>query len=117
MNIANVASRFRELSGVDPGEYEAVRLLLEQAAEYIDRRRTTDQPDSGQQSRLELIAAAYALSLYDAVNSDSLTSFSAGDVKFTSPAGGESRGAKLYRALAEANSDLIEPEKFLFGRV
>lgn len=65
--------------------------------------------------RLENLCAVYAFKLYSLCNDDSISSFSAGDLKISSSADGESRAERLWREYADKSQDLIGREKFLLG--
>jgi hypothetical protein len=46
-----------------------------------------------------------------------ITSFTAGDVKITSPDGADNAGEKLWQELKKENADLLRGENYLFGRM
>lgn len=117
MNIANVGARFALLADVDSAELERWSPLVEIACDYVLRHCAVEEPDSEQTGRLEMLAAAYALRLYCLSADEGVTQFTAGDVRVTSSAGRLQNSEQLWRELAEANTDLIHAEGFLFGRV
>lgn len=117
MNIANVMARFAVLADLDSVDAEKYRVLAEDACDHVMSLCKVTEPDSAQSARLEMLAAAYLLKLYGMCDAPKLTSFAAGDVKFTSSAGGHSHGALLWEELCAASTDLINPTGFLFGRV
>lgn len=117
MNIANVGARFALLADVDSTESERWSPLVEIACDYVLRHCAVEQPDLDQTKRLEMLAAAYALKLYCLSADEGVTQFAAGDVRVTSSAGRLQKSIRLWNELAEANTDLIQAEGFLFGRV
>lgn len=116
MNIANVTAKFAVFSGVNSDELFDLGPLIDSAVSYIERHAKTDNPTDGQTERLELLSAAYAYKLYDMRNGADITSFTAGDVKITSPKGGNG-GEKLWLEMLRANSDLVSGDEFIFGRM
>ena len=96
MNIANITKRFALYSGIDGAETYKWKSIIDEL-------------------RLENLCAVYAFKLYSLCNDDSISSFSAGDLKISSSADGESRAEKLWREYADKSQDLIGREKFLLG--
>ena len=92
MNIANITKRFALYSGIDGAEAYKWKSIIDDAVVYV-----------------------YAFKLYSLFNDDSISSFSAGDLKISSSADGESRAEKLWREYADKSQDLIGREKFLLG--
>lgn len=117
MNIAGAYSRFKALGGLNEAEAAACRPLVELACDYVNAHSKTGDTDGERREAFEELAAAYALKLYDCCSDSDLTSFTAGDVKFTSSAGAGGRGERLWKALCEAYKDLINTGNFIFGRV
>lgn len=116
MNIANVTARFAAFSGVDGDELLELSPLIDSAVSYIEQHSKTENPTESQTQRLELLSAAYAYKLYDMRSGADITSFTAGDVKITSPKGSNG-GEKLWREMLRANSDLVSGDEFIFGRM
>ena len=117
MNIANVTSRFITFGDIEAGEAFRFSDLIGDACAFVESHCRVEAPDESQQRRLEALAAAYALRLYDIYGESNLRSFTAGDVKFTSSADSVGKGERLWQELKAANSDLIDAGNFLFGRV
>lgn len=103
MNIANITKRFALYSGIDD------------AVVYVNSIVTKGNLSEDDELRLENLCAVYAFKLYSLCNDDSISSFSAGDLKISSSADGESRAEKLWREYADKSQDLIGREKFLLG--
>lgn len=104
------------LTGLKDNEISRIQPLIEDACGYIQSRLIC-KADKTNSDRIEMLAAVYALKLYSLCNEEGITSFTAGDVKITSPAGDAGRGEKLWREYSRRCSDLIGNESFLFGRV
>lgn len=117
MNIANVTARFAALTGVSGEELFNLSTLIDDAKTYIEKHCRVENPDEEQTKRLEALCAAYAFWLYDMCNDAGVTSFTAGDVKITSPGGGKARGERLWSELRKSCSDLLSGDEFLFGRM
>ena len=103
-------------SGADGDELFELSPLIDSAVSYIERHAKTESPTEEQTERLELLSAAYAYKLYELRNAAGVTSFTAGDVKLTSPKGGNG-GEKLWLEMLRANSDLVSGDDFIFGRM
>lgn len=117
MNIANITARFAALTGVSGDELFNLSDLIDTAVSYINAHSKVENPDEEQTKRLEMLCAAYAFWLYDMCNDAGVTSFTAGDVKLTSSAGGKSRGQSLWLELQRSGSDLLRGDSFIFGRM
>ncbi len=117
MNIANIASRFVLLTGLDNSEIYKWQALIDDACSYVSSLVVKDKLDDNDTKRLEMLCAVYAFRLYSLCNDENITSFTAGDVHIASPDSSKDRGDRLWREYAEKASDLIKGEKFLFGRV
>ena len=102
------------LSGKDVSEMCRWRGLIEDACRYVEAHAAVTAPDREQSARLELLAAAYAYRMLEICDTDRLTSFTAGDVKFTSSDG---RAEQLWQQLCRDNSDLLNTNGFIFGRI
>ena len=107
MNIDNVCTRLMTLSGLDADEILKWRTTVEDACGYVLSLSKTDSPDDGQLKRLELLAAAYALYLFELSGGTRVNKLTAGDAD----------AARLWKELSAHNADLIRTEDFLFGRV
>ena len=107
MNIANITKRFALYSGIDGAEAYKWKSIIDDAVVYVN--------SEDDELRLENLCAVYAFKLYSLCNDDSISSFSAGDLKISSSADGESRAEKLWREYADKSQDLIGREKFLLG--
>ncbi len=116
MNIANVTSRFMLLSGASKDEAYRWRPLIDDALGYISSKIKKSDLSENDIKRLEALCAVYALRLYRLSGDESITSFKAGDLSVTSPADGGA-AEKLWREYADKAQDLIDDDKFLFGRV
>lgn len=125
MNIANVTDRFALISGLDKAEMYKWRTLIDDSCEYISSHLIKEELSENDKKRVEMLTAVYALRLYCMCKSDSITSFTAGDVKLTLP-DGSGKGEKLWQEYLNSSRDLIsvedeeeeeETEGFLFGRV
>ena len=116
MNIANVTTRFAAYTGLSGDELLSQSALIESAADYIDSITAVENPGEQQTRRLENLCAVYAYRLYETRGSD-VTSFTAGDVKFTSSAGGKGAAQALWTEQKRECSDLLRAENFLFGRM
>lgn len=116
MNIANVASNFAALSGADASETSRYNALIENACAYVSSKCIKSELDENDTKRLEMLCAVYALKLSSMCNDENITSFTAGDVKITSPVSGGKYG-QMWRELSARESDLIKNDEFLFGRV
>lgn len=117
MNIANVTSRFAMLSGLANSEVHNWHTLIDDACSYIESHIKKQNPDENDIKRLEMLCAVYAFRLYCMCNDENITSFTAGDVKITSPDGSKNKGENLWKEYAQNSKDLIDVQSFLFGRV
>lgn len=117
MNIARVYDRFAVLAELNSAELPRWRPLVEDACGWVRAHCRVSEPDDGQEKRLELLAAAYALKLYSACGGSQLSQFVAGDVRLTSSADLAQRAESLWRELTRSNADLIDAGGFIFGRV
>ena len=63
------------------------------------------------------LAAAYAYRMLEICDTDRITSFTAGDVKFTSSDGKTGRAEQLWEQLCRDNSDIFNTNGFIFGRI
>ena len=93
MNIANITKRFALYSGIDGAEAYKWKSIIDDAVVYVNSIVTKGNLSED----------------------DSISSFSAGDLKISSSADGESRAEKLWREYADKSQDLIGREKFLLG--
>ncbi len=116
MNIANVTAGFAAYTGLSGDELLSQSALIESAADYIDSITAVENPDERQIKRLENLSAVYACRLYEIRGSD-VTSFTAGDVKITSSAGGKGGAEALWQEQKKLCSDILRAENFLFGRM
>ena len=105
------------LSGKDVSEMCRWRGLIEDACRYVEAHAAVTAPDREQSARLELLAAAYAYRMLEICDTDRLTSFTAGDVKFTSSDGKAGRAEQLWQQLCRDNADLLKTGGFIFGRI
>lgn len=117
MNIANVTDRFALVSGIDKGEIYKWRALIDDACNYVTSIVIKNNLDKNDKTRIEMLCAIYAFKLYSLCADENFTSFSAGDVHFTSPAESVSKADKLWNEYCLKSSDLINCKGFLFGRV
>ena len=115
MNIANITKRFALYSGIDGAEAYKWKSIIDDAVVYVNSIVTKGNLSEDDELRLENLCAVYAFKLYSLCNDDSISSFSAGDLKISSSADGESRAEKLWREYADKSKDLIGREKFLLG--
>ena len=102
---------------MDEAQCLRLRPMLEDACAFVFSHRKIDDPSEEQERRLELLAAVYALKTYYSCAEQSVSSFTAGDVKFTSSAEADGRWEKLWRQLCGENRDIIDSGNFIFGRV
>ena len=108
------------LTGKDVTEMCRFRGMLEDACRYVEAHAAVVSPSAEQTARLELLAAAYAFRMSELCDTDRITSFTAGDVKFTSSArsaGEVGRAEHLWRQLCRDNADLLKTGGFIFGRI
>lgn len=117
MNIANVTSRFALLAGLDSGEVFEWKTVIDDACGYVQSIVTKPEPDAADRIRIETLCAVYAYRLYSLCNCDSISSFTAGDVKIASSADDGNKAEKLWREYLLQCSDLVENNNFLFGAV
>lgn len=117
MNIANITSRFALLCGLDKDEAYKWRALVDDATAYVQSIVVKDNLSESDIRRVEVLCAVYAHKLYRLCNDESISSFSVGDVRVTSPAAADTAADNLWREYAEKAQDLISDEKFLFGAV
>ena len=117
MNIDNVCTRLMMLSGLDADEILKWRTTVEDACGYVLSLSKTDSPDDGQLKRLELLAAAYALYLFELSGGTRVNKLTAGEVRLELSSDGAADAARLWKELSAHNADLIRTEDFLFGRV
>ena len=115
LNIANITKRFALYSGIDGAEAYKWKSIIDDAVVYVNSIVTKGNLSEDDELRLENLCAVYAFKLYSLCNDDSISSFSAGDLKISSSADGESRAEKLWREYADKSQDLIGREKFLLG--
>lgn len=117
LNIANVTSRFALLSGLSNSEIYEWKGIIDDACSYVSSIVIKENPDASDNIRLEALCAVYAYRLYSLCNEQEISSFKAGDVSITSPAGGTNKAEKLWQEYLTAYSDLVENKSFLFGAV
>lgn len=117
MNIANVTSRFALLSGLSNSEIYEWRSLIDEACDYVNSIVIKENPDSLDDKRIEILCAVYAYRVYSLCKEQEVSSFKAGDVSITSPAGDTQRADKLWTEYLERYSDLVQKKRFLFGAV
>ena len=91
MNIANITKRFALYSGIDGAEAYKWKSIIDDAVVYVNSIVTKENLSEDDELRLENLCAVYAFKLYSLCNDDSISSFSAGDLKISSSADGESR--------------------------
>jgi len=115
LNIEHVTERFALLSGIDSEELSRWGTLIQDACAFVQAHCLAENPDEAQTTRLEALAAAYTLRLYNRCAGEGITQFAAGDVRLTSSAGTGAAG--LWEELLRDNADLIHTGGFLFGRV
>ena len=115
MNIANITKRFVLYSGIDGSEAYKWKSIIADACKSALPKEVLGNVSEDDELRLENLCAVYAFKLYSLCNDDSISSFSAGDLKISSSADGESRAEKLWREYADKSQDLIGREKFLLG--
>lgn len=117
MNIANVTAGFAAYTGLSGDELLNQSALIESAVDYIDSLAAVENPDSRQTKRLENLSAVYAYRLYEMRGGSDITSFTAGDVKITSSAGGKGGAESLWQEQKRLCAGLLRTENFLFGRM
>ncbi len=117
MNIANVTTRFAAYTGLSGDELLSQSALIESAADYIDSITAVENPGEQQTRRLENLCAVYAYRLYETRGVSDVTSFTAGDVKITSSAGGKTGAQALWQEQKKLCADLLRADNFLFGRM
>lgn len=117
LNIANVTSRFALLSGLSNSEIYDWKGIIDDACNYVSSIVIKENPDASDNIRLEALCAVYAYRLYSLCNEQEISSFKAGDVSVTSPAGDTGKAEKLWQEYLNAYSDLVENKRFLFGAV
>ncbi len=117
VNVANVSERFMALTGKDVSEMCRWRGIIDDACRYVKAHAAVTEPDREQSARLELLAAAYAYRMLEICDTDRITSFTAGDVKFTSSDGKTGRAEQLWEQLCRDNSDIFNTNGFIFGRI
>ena len=116
MNIANVTEKFAAYTGLSGDGLLSQSALIEIAVDYIDSITAVENPGEAQTKTLENLSAVYAYKLYETRGSD-VTSFTAGDVKITSSAGGKGGAQALWEEQKKQCSGLLRAENFLFGRM
>lgn len=117
MNIANITTKFSAFSGLSGEALTEQSMVINTAVDYIEAHTKPENPNAEQVNRLETLCAAYAYKLYDMCNGAGITSFTAGDVKLTSPDSGGKSGEKLWQELKEAYGELLRGDGFIFGRM
>ncbi len=117
MNIANVITRFRLLTGISNDEIYKWKALIDDACDYVNSVLIKKELSESEARKVEMLCAVYALKLHSLCNDENITSFTAGDVQITSPENRTDRGEKLWREYSEKCRDLIDTKEFLFGRV
>ncbi len=117
MNVANITAKFSAFSGLSGEELSAQSAIIDCAVDYITALVKPQNPTEEQTQRLESLCAAYAYKLYGMRGVSQVTSFTAGDVKITSPDGANNAGEKLWQEMKNANADLLRGENYLFGRM
>lgn len=117
MNVANVTAKFSAFSGLSGDELAAQSAVIDCAVDYITVLVKPQNPTEEQTHRLESLCAAYAYKLYGMRGGSPVTSFTAGDVKITSPDGVKDAGEKLWQEMKTANADLLRGDNYLFGRM
>lgn len=86
MNIANITKRFALYSGIDGAEAYKWKSIIDDAVVYVNSIVTKGNLSEDDELRLENLCAVYAFKLYSLCNDDSISSFSAGDLKISSSA-------------------------------
>ncbi len=104
------------LSDIDGKELLKLRFLVDEACEFVESRCKKSDPTPTEQGRLETLCAVYALRLVELSNDENITSFTAGDIKLSSPAD-SGRYDKLWGELVSRSADLITQDNYIFGRV
>lgn len=117
MNIANVTSRFAQLSGLSGSEVYEWRTVIDDACAYVKSLVIKAEPDADDKVRIETLCAVYAYRLYSLCNDDGISSFTAGDIKISSSADKGVRAEKLWREYLSQCSDLVKNNNFIFGTV
>ena len=117
MNIANITAKFSAFSGLSGDELSEQSTVINTAAEYIEAHTVPGAPNAEQVKKLETLCAAYAYKLYDMCNDSGITSFTAGDVKLTSPNGGKGSGERVWQEFREIYGGLLRGDGFIFGRM
>lgn len=117
MNIANVISRFLLLADIDNGEIYKWRSIIDDACTYVSSCVIKNKLNDTDNKRIEMLCAVYAFRLYTMCNDENITSFTAGDVTVASPDGRAQKAEKLWNEYKNKSYDLIDVDKFIFGRV
>lgn len=103
------------LSGITNSEIYKWRALIEDACVYIETHLIKKEINESDMKRIEMLSAVYAMKLYSLCNDDNITSFTAGDVRITSPDNGKSKADRLWVEYSRQCADLIGTDEFLFG--
>ena len=117
MNIANITSRFALLTGFENSEIYKWKTLIDDACDYIESITVKENLTESETRKLEMLCAVYAFRLYSLCNEENITSFTAGDVKITSPQSRNDRSERLWLECFEKCRGLVDTGKFIFGRV
>lgn len=89
--------------------------IIDDAVVYVNSIVTKENLSEDDELRLENLCAVYAFKLYSLCNDDSISSFSAGDLKISSSADGESRAEKLWRNMPTSRRTLSAEKNFCLG--
>lgn len=115
MNIANITKRFALYSGIDGAEAYKWKSIIDDAVVYVNSIVTKGNLSEDDELRLENLCAVYAFKLYSLCNDDSISSFSAGDLKISSSADGESVPKSCGGNMPTSRRTLSAEKNFCLG--
>ena len=115
MNIANITKRFALYSGIDGAEAYKWKSIIDDAVVYVNSIVTKENLSEDDELRLENLCAVYAFKLYSLCNDDSISSFSAGDLKISSSADGESVPKSCGGNMPTSHRTLSAEKNFCLG--
>ncbi|RGH87718.1 hypothetical protein DW745_06560 [Ruminococcus sp. AM28-29LB] len=115
MNIANITKRFALYSGIDGAETYKWKSIIDDAVVYVNSIVTKGNLSEDDELRLENLCAVYAFKLYSLCNDDSISSFSAGDLKISSSADGESVPKSCGGNMPTSRRTLSAEKNFCLG--
>ena len=113
--MQTLQSVFALYSGIDGAEAYKWKSIIDDAVVYVNSIVTKGDLSEDDELRLENLCAVYAFKLYSLCNDDSISSFSAGDLKISSSADGESVPKSCGGNMPTSRRTLSAEKNFCLG--